>query len=89
MHGVVLNGGTHGKGIWMQGGCAVYTAEIALRLNKASALATAAESLSSQGLTQHAFTTLLDVEPLIFESTALLNAASIVNRGDTEEQHTG
>jgi hypothetical protein len=47
---------------------AQFTGEIALRLNKASALATAAESLSSQGLTQHAFPTLLDVEPLIFWS---------------------
>jgi hypothetical protein len=64
---------------------AQFTGEIALRLNKASALATAAESLSSQGLTQHAFPTLLDVEPLIFGVTTLLNAASIVNRGDSEE----
>jgi hypothetical protein len=68
---------------------AQFTGDIAARLNKASALATAAESLSSQGLTQHAFTTLLDIEPLIFESTALLNAASIVNRSDTEEQRSG
>jgi hypothetical protein len=30
---------------------------------------------------------LLDIEPLIFEATALLNAASILNRGDGEEQH--
>ena len=64
---------------------AQFTGEIAARLNKASALAAAAESLSSQGLTQHAFTTLLDVEPLIFEATALLNAASIVSRGESEE----
>jgi hypothetical protein len=65
-----------------------FTGEIASRLNKASALAAAADSLSSQGLTQHAFTTLLDIEPLIFEATALLNAASIVNRGDNEEHRT-
>jgi hypothetical protein len=31
---------------------------------------------------------LLDIEPLIFEATALLNAASIVNRGDNEEHRT-
>jgi hypothetical protein len=67
---------------------AQFTGEIASRLNRASALAAAAESLSSQGLTQHAFTTLLDIEPLIFEATALLNAASIVNRGDNEEHRT-
>jgi hypothetical protein len=48
-----------------------------------------AESLSSQGLTQHALTTLLHIEPLIFEATALLNAASIVNRGHSEEHQMG
>ena len=64
---------------------AQFTGEIASRLNKASALATAAETLSSQGLTDHAFETLLDIETLIFEATALLNAASIVNRRDPEE----
>jgi hypothetical protein len=68
---------------------AQFTGEIASRLNKASALATAAESLSSQGLTQHAFTTLLEIEPLIFEATALLNAASIVNRSGAEEERSG
>jgi hypothetical protein len=67
---------------------AQFTAEIASWPNKASALTTAAESRSSQGLTQHALTTLLDIEPLIFEATALLNASSIVNREHSEEQHT-
>jgi hypothetical protein len=32
---------------------------------------------------------MLDIQPLIFEATALLNAASIVNRSDTEEQRSG
>jgi hypothetical protein len=63
-----------------------FTGEIASRLAKASALAIAAKSLTSQGLTDHAFDTLLDVEPLIFETTALLNAASIVNRSDRDER---
>jgi hypothetical protein len=62
-----------------------FTREIASRRSKASALASAAESLSAQSLTQHAFETLLDVEPLIYEATALLNAASIMNRSDHEE----
>jgi hypothetical protein len=62
-----------------------FTREISSRLSKASALASAAESLSAQGLTQHGFETLLDVEPLIYEATALLNAASIMNRSDHEE----
>jgi hypothetical protein len=66
-----------------------FTGEIASRLNKASALATAAENLNSQGLTDHAFETLLDIETLIFEATALLNAASIVNRSDRQEERSG
>lgn len=61
-----------------------FTGEIASRLSKASALATTAQTLNSQGLTEHAFDALMDVEPLIFEATALLNAASIVNRSDGE-----
>jgi len=48
---------------------AQFTGEIASRLNKASALATA-ESLSSQGLTQHAFTTLIDIEPLMTQASS-------------------
>ena len=59
-----------------------FTGEIASRLGKASALATTAQALNSQGLTDHAFDALMDVEPLIFEATALLNAASIVNRNE-------
>jgi len=65
-----------------------FTGEIASRLSKASALATTAQTLNSQGLTEHAFDALMDVEPLIFEATALLNAASIVNRSDRERENT-
>jgi hypothetical protein len=61
-----------------------FTGEIASRLGKASALASTAQTLNSQGLTEHAFDALMDIEPLIFEATALLNAASIVNRGEKE-----
>ena len=62
-----------------------FTGEIASRLGKASALATPAQTLNSQGLTDHAFEALMNVEPLIFETTVLLNAASIVNYSDREE----
>ena len=65
-----------------------FTGEIACRLNKASALATTAQTLNSQGLAEHAFDALMDVEPLIFEATALLNAASVVNRGGAEKENT-
>jgi hypothetical protein len=64
-----------------------FTGEIAARLGKASALATTAQTLNSQGLMEHAFDTLMDVEPLIFEATALLNAASIVNRSGAEKEN--
>jgi hypothetical protein len=63
-----------------------FTGEIASRLSKASALATTAQTLNSQGLTEHAFDTLMDVETLIFETTALLNAASIINRSERGER---
>jgi hypothetical protein len=66
-----------------------FTGEIASRLGKAAALAATAQTLNSQGLTEHAFDTLMDIEPLIFETTALLNAASIVNRSENEMQRTG
>ena len=60
-----------------------FTGEIASRLSKAAALATTAETLNSQGLAEHAFDTLMDIETLIFEATALLNAASIGNRSES------
>jgi hypothetical protein len=66
-----------------------FTGEIASRLSKASALATSARTLNSQGLTEHAFDTLMDGETLIFETTALLNAASIIQRSEGSEEQTG
>jgi hypothetical protein len=66
-----------------------FTGEIASRLSKASVLASTAQTLSSQGLTEHAFDTLMDIESLIFEATALLNAASIVNRSEAGEERSG
>jgi hypothetical protein len=65
-----------------------FTGEIASRLNKASALASTAQTFNSQGLAEHAFDALMDIEPLIFEATALLNAASIVNRSGAEKENT-
>jgi hypothetical protein len=63
-----------------------FTGEIASRLNKASNLDAAAESLNAKGLAKNAFETLINVEPLIFEATALLNAASIVNRSEDDDR---
>ena len=64
-----------------------FTGEIASRLGKASALAITAQTLNSQGLPEHGFEALMDIEPLIFEATALLNAASIVNRSGAEKEN--
>ena len=63
-----------------------FTGEIASRLSKASALATTAQTLNSQGLTEHAFDALMDIDPLIFEATSLLNATSIVNRSERKKK---
>jgi hypothetical protein len=68
---------------------AQFTGGIVSRPNKASALATTAESSSSQGLTQHALTTLLDIEPLIFEATALLKCSFDRESWDNNEHQTG
>jgi hypothetical protein len=38
---------------------------------------------------EHALDTLMDVEPPIFEATALLNAASIVKRSAGEGERIG
>jgi hypothetical protein len=65
-----------------------FTGEIASRLSRASVLASTAQTLSSQGLPGHAFDTLMDIESLVFETTALLNAASIVNRSEREEDRS-
>jgi hypothetical protein len=60
------------------------TREIASRLSKAAALATSAQTLSSQGLTEHAFDRLTDVEPLIFQVTACSTSLPVVSRAATE-----
>jgi hypothetical protein len=48
-----------------------FTGEIASRLSKASVLASTAETLSPQGLTGHAFDTLMDIESAIFAIAAI------------------
>jgi hypothetical protein len=89
MHGGVLNGGPRMAEEFSTEVVKRFTGEIASRLSKATALAATAQTLNSQGLTEHAFDTLMDVEPLIFETTALLNAASIINRSERGEERTG
>lgn len=56
------------------------TAEIEARLREAHLVATNARSFSSQGLEERSVETLLDVEPLIFEAKALLEAMTVLRR---------
>jgi hypothetical protein len=44
-----------------------WSSALPARLGKAAALATTAQTLNSQGLTEHAFDALMDVEPLILK----------------------
>jgi hypothetical protein len=88
MHGAVLNGGDMVEEFATEV-VKCFTGEIASPLSKASALATTVQTLNSQGLTEHAFDTLMDVETLIFETTALLNAASIINRSERGDDRSG
>ena len=71
MHGGVLNRGAPVAEEFSTELVKRFTGEIASRLSKASALASTAQTLNSQGLAEHAFDALMDVEPLIFEATAL------------------
>jgi hypothetical protein len=75
MHGAVLKKGWRMAEEFSTEVVKRFTGEIASRLGKASALATTAQALNSQGLTEHAFDTLMDVETLI-----------IVERGVNHQQ---
>jgi hypothetical protein len=76
-----LNGGSDGGCIFNRGGQALYRRDC---LPLGQSVGPTAQTLNSQGLTEHAFDALMDVEPLSFEATALLNAASIMNRIEGE-----
>lgn len=57
-----------------------FLAEIRERLDKAAALARAAEACAAAGNPEQAVAIVLDVEQPIYEATTFLNAASLVNR---------
>jgi hypothetical protein len=88
MHGGVMNGGVDGGGICERSGQA-FNRQDCIAVEQGLGSATTPQTLNSQGLTEQAFDTLMDVESLIFETTALLNAASIVNRSERGEERTG
>jgi hypothetical protein len=49
-------------------------------LIKAESIARAAEACSNAGNTDKGIEIALDIEQLVYEATALLNAASLINR---------
>ena len=57
-----------------------FTGVITAKLDEAAGIARAANGLSTQGLPDRAFRTLLDIEPLIADAATLLNAASVLRR---------
>ena len=59
-----------------------FAADIAGRLNEAALIARTADGFGKQGLTERAFRSLLEIEPLINESATPLQASSLVRRRD-------
>ena len=59
-----------------------FASDIAGRLNEALIIAKMADGFGKQGLTERAFQSLLEIEPLIHEASVLLNATSVVRRRD-------
>ena len=57
-----------------------FASDIAERLNEAAVIARMADGFGQQGLTERAFQSLLEIEPLIHETATLLQASSVVRR---------
>ncbi len=57
-----------------------FTQDIASRLSEAAMVANSASELGTKGLTDRSFQMLLAIEPLIFHTRTLMNAAAIVRR---------
>ena len=61
-----------------------FAADVAGRLNEAAVIARMADDFGKQGLTERAFQSLLEIEPLMHETLALVQASSVVRRRDRE-----
>ena len=61
-----------------------FAADVAGRLNEAAVIARMADDFGKQGLTERAFRSLLEIEPLMHETLALVQASSVVRRSDRE-----
>jgi len=58
----------------------VYLTEIRNRLDKAAGIGRAADACAGAGFHDKGLEVALDVEQLLYEASALLNAASLINR---------
>ncbi len=61
-----------------------FAADVASRLNEAVVIARMADDFGKQGLTDRAFHSLLEIEPLMHETLALVEASSVVRRRNRE-----
>jgi hypothetical protein len=57
-----------------------FLTEIRCRLDKAAGIGRAADACAGAGFCAKGLEVALDVEQLLYEATALLNAASLINR---------
>ena len=60
----------------------MHIAEVRQRLERAAGIAKAAEACANGGNLEKAIEIALDVEPLIYEVSTLLNAASLMHHTD-------
>ena len=64
-----------------------YLTEVRTRLDKAAAIARAADACASAGFSDKAVEITLDIEQPLYETTTLLNAVSLLNRIRKEGQN--
>ena len=57
-----------------------FLTEIRSRLDKAAGIGRAADACAGAGFHEKGLEVALDVQPLLYEATTLLNAASLINR---------
>ena len=62
-----------------------FAADVAGCLSEAAVIARMADDFGKQGLTERAFQSLLEIEPLIHETLALVQTSSVVRRRDREQ----
>ena len=61
-----------------------FAADVAGRLSEAVVIARMADDFGKQGMTERAFQSLLEIEPLMHETLALVQASSVVRRRERD-----